>query len=271
MPTAPILQMQSETRGTVPAGAVEFAFHQISSLLRKASEPVLFGRVKLTMSADPAVELPAIAQLNLDLNGRPLRAQAAGENMREAIQRACDRLRVRLERAARHRRARQAGQAAANPATWRHQSRPSQPLPYFPRPLEERAMMRRKSYALAAETPDQAATEADLLDSDFHLFTEKSTGEDAVIYRSGSGYRLALAHPQAGRLGPVSPSIGVIPVPAPRLTVAEATGRLEATGEPFVFFRDAETDRGSLIYHRYDGHYGLIAPPAGHGRPTRDI
>jgi Sigma 54 modulation/S30EA ribosomal protein C terminus len=36
--------------------------------------------------------------------------------------------------------------------------------------------------------------------------------------------------------------------------------RLEAAGQPFLFFVNAETGRGNLIYHRYDGHYGLIAP-----------
>jgi hypothetical protein len=29
---------------------------------------------------------------------------------------------------------------------------------------------------------------------------------------------------------------------------------------PFLFFVDAERGRGAVLYHRYDGHYGLIAP-----------
>ena len=44
----------------------------------------------------------------------------------------------------------------------------------------------------------------------------------------------------------------------PRLTRAEATARLEALGQPFLFFVSRETRRGNLIYHRYDGHYGVI-------------
>ena len=70
-------------------------------------------------------------------------------------------------------------------------------------------MVWRKSYTLARQTPDDAATEAELLDYDFHLFTEKPTGEDSVIYRTADGYELALAHPRTGRLGPVGPSITV--------------------------------------------------------------
>ena len=121
-------------------------------------------------------------------------------------------------------------------------------------------MVRHKSYALARQTPDEAAAEAGLLGYDFHLFTEKSTGEDSVIYRTADGYRLALAHPRTRRLGPVHPSITVSKMPAPHLPVTEAATRLEATGQPFLFFVNAETGRGNLIYHRYDGHYGLIAP-----------
>jgi Sigma 54 modulation/S30EA ribosomal protein C terminus len=78
-----------------------------------------------------------------------------------------------------------------------------------------------------------------------------------VIHRTADGYRLALAHPLTGRLGPVGP---VGKMPAPRLSVTEAIARLDAAGEPFLFFNNAETGRGNLIYHRYDGHYGLIDP-----------
>jgi hypothetical protein len=30
-----------------------------------------------------------------------------------------------------------------------------------------------------------------------------------------------------------------------------------------VFFIDAATGRGSVVYHRYDGHYGLLVPAPG--------
>jgi Sigma 54 modulation/S30EA ribosomal protein C terminus len=225
-----------------------------------APEPVLFARVKLIMSTDPAVECPAIAQVSADLNGRLLRAQAAGQTMREAVEHACDRLRIQLERAARNWEAARGGRPVPGPGEWRHQSLPASQPPYVRRPAEERAVVRRKSYALARETPDEAIADAELMDYDFHLFTERSTGEDSVIYRTADGYRLALAHLRTGRLGPVDPSITVSKAPVPRLSVTEAAARLEAAGQPFLFFINAETGRGNLIYHRYDGHYGLITP-----------
>ena len=254
------VQVQAETRGAVPEGAASFGVHRVSSLLKMAPEPVLFARVKLTMAADPAVERPAMAQVNIDLNGRLIRAQAAGETMREATDHVCDRLRIRIQRAARNRAAIRGGQPVAAPGEWRHQSRPALRLPYYPRPPEERTIVRHKSYALAHESPAEAVADAELLGYDFHLFTEKSTGEDSVIYRSGDRYRLMMARPRTHRLGPVDPSITICPAPAPRLSIAGAVARLEAAGQPFLFFVNAETSRGNLIYHRYDGHYGLIAP-----------
>ena len=147
---------------------------QVSSLPRMAPEPVLFARVKLTMAADPAVEHPVIAQANIDLNGRLIGAQAAGQTMREAVGHACDRLRIRLGRAAQNWAAIRGGQPAGEPGEWR----------------------------LAHETPDEPAADAELVDYDFHRFTEKSTGEDSVIYRAGDGYRLALAHPRQPHVPP---------------------------------------------------------------------
>jgi hypothetical protein len=53
MAAAQTVQVRAETRGAVPEDAVSFAVHRVSSLLRVASEPVLFARVKLTMAAPP--------------------------------------------------------------------------------------------------------------------------------------------------------------------------------------------------------------------------
>jgi hypothetical protein len=56
------------------------------------------------------------------------------------------------------------------------------------------------------------------------------------------------------------PPVTLDPQPAPRLVLAEARERLELGGLPFVFFVDRDSHRGAVLYHRYDGHYGLITP-----------
>jgi ribosome-associated translation inhibitor RaiA len=255
--TAPV---RIEIHGRVPDGSRELAAAKVGPVLRLAAEPVLSARVMLAVAADPAVARPAFAQVTVDVNGRIVRAQAAEQTMRAAIERMAARLRVRLDRAARNWAALRGTVPTKEPGEWRHQSIPAHRPAYFPRPSEERDVIRHASYAGGRESPEEAAAELDLLDYDFHLFTERSTGQDSVIYRTTSGHRLAMALPELGRLGPVPGSVTVSKLPAPRLTVEEAAERLGAMGPPFLFFIDTDTGRGSLIYHRYDGHYGLIRP-----------
>ncbi|WP_370469006.1 sigma 54 modulation/S30EA ribosomal C-terminal domain-containing protein [Amycolatopsis sp. YIM 10] len=47
---------------------------------------------------------------------------------------------------------------------------------------------------------------------------------------------------------------------SPLLSTGEAVDRLNLIGLPFQFVIDAERGRGSVLYHRYDGHYGLTTP-----------
>jgi len=214
-----------ETHGRVPDGMRELADAKVGSLLRFASEPVLSARVTLTVAPDSAVTRPALAQATIDLNGQIVRAQASGQDMRAAIERMAARLRVRLDRSARD---------------WA-------------------AVIRRSGYASRPLTPDEAVAELDLLDYDFHLFTERSTGEDSVIYRLGDRYRLAQARPKPTRLGPLPAAVTLSEHAAPVLTLAEDIARLDWLGQPFVFFVNTETGRAGLLYHRYDGHYGLVS------------
>lgn len=253
------VSVQVEAHGRVPDGMRELASAKAGSLLRFASEPVLSARVTLAVSADPAVPRPAVAQATIDLNGRIVRAQAAGEDMRAAIEHLAVRLRVRLDRSARDWAARRGTLPTPEPGEWRHQSVPAHRPAYFPRPQAERAVIRRPGYALYPLSPEEAVAELALLDYDFHLFAERSTGEDSVLYRVGDRHRLLQARPMPERLGPLPKSITLSEHPAPVLSTAEAIGRLEWLGQPFVFFVTAETGRGNLLYHRYDGHYGLIS------------
>jgi Sigma 54 modulation/S30EA ribosomal protein C terminus len=256
--TQPV-QVQIETQGAVPEGMPELAIAKVDSLLRLAAEPVLHVRVMLTMAADPAVALPAVARVNVDLDGRLVRAQAAGRTMRESVEHMASRLRARLERSTRNWEARRGSRPADAPGEWRHQSIPAHHPSYFPRPAEERQVIRRRSHAAGRKTPEEALADLNLLDYDFYLFTDELTGHDSVIYRVAHGYRLAQAQlPRPRR--PLPPAMTQTSQPAPRLTVSGAIARLEALGLEFLFFVDTDTRRGCLIYHRYDGHYGLIVP-----------
>ena len=46
------------------------------------------------------------------------------------------------------------------------------------------------------------------------------------------------------------------------MTIDDAAVRMENAREPFVVFRDAETERINILYQRPDGRLGLIDPEA---------
>ena len=257
----PVVDVEVMTHGQLP-GAADYARRKIGGLGRLTHRPVLHARVKLSRHHDPALERPVVAQANFDVDGRLIRAQVQEATAREAIDRLEARLRHRLERAAEHWEARRGKLPAAGNHEWRHESKPTHRPSYFPCPVDERRVMRRKSFAMAPCTVDEAALEMDLLDYDFHLFNEKGTGSAGVIYRAGpTGYRVALVAPvTADQLSPFELPVTISTQPAPCITVERATERLSLLGLPFLFFIDAAQGRASVLYHRYDGHYGLITP-----------
>ncbi|MET9883364.1 sigma 54 modulation/S30EA ribosomal C-terminal domain-containing protein [Streptomyces sp. NPDC006430] len=263
-PSQPFVDVQVETRGGVSAEDTAYARDKVRAVFGQAPGPVLFARVRLTRFANPAMERPVVAQANLDVNGKPARAHVAGVSVTEAADLLRDRLGGVLARMAEHweaRRGRTHSPGAAH--EWRHGDEPAHRPGYFPRPAEEREVVRHKAFALAFESPDEAADDLEGLDYGFQLFTDAGSGEDSVLYRSDlEGYRLAQVHPRPDLIGPVAVPLTVSPAAAPRMTVAEARERLDVTGWPFVFFADAESGRGNVLYHRYDGHYGLITPIA---------
>lgn len=259
-----VLDIDVTTHGQLP-GAADYARDKIGALGPLTHEPVLHARVKLTRHPDPAIDRPVIAQANLNVNGRLVRAQVDGATAREAIDLLESRLRRRLERIAEHWEALRGRTPTSSPHEWRHQSEPTRRPDYFPRPPDERQVIRRKSFTLEPLTVDEAALEMDLLDYDFHLFTEKGTAFAGVLYRDGpTGYRLALVTPASQeQLAPFELPLTISSQPAPCLTVEEATERLGLLGLPFLFFIEAAQGRASVLYHRYDGHYGLIGPGGG--------
>jgi ribosome-associated translation inhibitor RaiA len=255
------LDVHVRTHGQVSNDAKTYAVRKIGDLGRLIDRPVLSARVRLTQSADRAVQRPAMAQANLDLNGRLLRAHVAGASMPEAIDALEGRLREQIDRWLPDWEALRGRQPVTQPGEWRHGETPAHRPPYFPRPADERTIVRHKAFTLARSTPEEAALDLEMLDYGFQLFTDADTGQDSVLYReSPTSYRLAQLRPQTDTARTTAVPLSVSPLPPPRLHVTEATERLDLSGMPFVFFENAATGRGNVVYHRYDGHYGLISP-----------
>ncbi|HEX6248221.1 MAG TPA: sigma 54 modulation/S30EA ribosomal C-terminal domain-containing protein [Nocardioidaceae bacterium] len=253
--TFPPAATEVRVRGTVPEDAADYARTKVGHVMDYANKPVLAARVVLTMSPDPAMERPARAEAAFDVSGTQVRAHAIASDMTGAVDLLEDKLKENLLQAQDRIRTRHRWIGYATDHEWRHGDLPTARGASFPRPPQEREIVRRKTFALAPMTPDEAAYEMGLLGHDFYLFTDSRTGKDAVVYRDGDG-RFAIRGEAVveGESAPLVEMVGT----APTLSESEAKARLELAGEPFVFYLDSETGRGHVLYLRYDGHYGLI-------------
>ncbi|MFE0459032.1 HPF/RaiA family ribosome-associated protein [Kitasatospora sp. NPDC058965] len=251
--TGPATEVLVETRGEVTSAAPDYARAKMLAVLGRLDEPVLAARVKLTQEANHAMAKPSLAQAVVDLNGRPVRAHVAAATMQEAVDLLQDRLNSRIARLRHHRDHHASAPAALQDGT-RHEHRPQ----HHARSTPERRIVRHKSYSLARQTAWEAVFELEAMDYDFHLFTDAASGYDSVVHRdrADDGYRLATTGP----LDEPVPGLPMSTVGVPRLAVAEAVARLDLGGLPFMFFTDVATGHGNVLYHRYDGHYGLITP-----------
>lgn len=243
-------------RGGVGRGAGVYARTKVLNALSVAHGPVLHAHVVLDRRHDPAVERHATAEATINVNGTTVRAQAAAPTMSEAIDELESRLRHQLVQLQERSRTRHRWTGVASEHEWRHGDIPRQRLPSFPRPVDSREVVRHKSFASRPMTVDEAAYEMDLLDHDFFLYVDVGSGTPAVVHRlPEGGYGV-----QGGSGAGPSQTVATVthePPPA-TMTDAQARVRLEADGEPFVFYFDGASGEGRVLYLRYDGHYGLI-------------
>lgn len=250
--------------GDIPDRARTQAQQMISRLARHIDEPILHARVKLAHSADPARGQRAVtAQANIDINGRLMRAQVTAPSADEGLDLLGNVLQHRISRFAQHWEAIRGGVPRAAPHEWRHASEPAHRPVFFPRPSQERQVVRHKAFEVARSTPDEAIEDLELMGYDFQLFTDLESDQDSVVYRGGpTGYRIAQLVPDAGRRWLTAEPLSVSTRPAPELDEDEAIERMNLAELPFLFYRDSASRRGHVLYRRYDGHYGIITPSA---------
>jgi ribosome-associated translation inhibitor RaiA len=252
-----------QCRGDVTPAEREYVEAKISHLPGLVGAPVLFARVVLTQHEDPARERPASAKGEVDVNGRVVQAHVAAATMHEAIDLLDARLRERIERFAHRQQSKHRRGRSPDPSQWHHGDRETSRPAYFPRPIEEREVVRTKTYAVDAMTPDEAAFDLEMLDHDFYLFVNLETGEDNVIARAGDA-GFVLSEPSAScSLTDTAAPIAHLDHRPPVAATAEAVDLLELGGLRHLFFLDPDDGRGRVLYHRYDGHYGLIEPAVG--------
>jgi ribosomal subunit interface protein len=265
MPDGDELDLTIATQGEVSDQAKEHARAKITRLVGYARDPILWAQVRLSVNDRPGRDRPAEVEAIIDINGTPVRAHVAARDIDEAIDLVDDRLMRRLKRheelvhrsgSDRHR------TGVADGHEWRHGDLPTQRPEWFDRSPDERQLVRKKTFALEPMTVDEAAFDLDMLGHDFYLFTELTTEVDAVIAYDPDAHGLALQLPEDTPGSPEGDAAAPVrrTPPAPRLTIDEAVERLDVGGERVVFFVNADLGRGNVVYHRYDGHYGVITP-----------
>jgi ribosome-associated translation inhibitor RaiA len=245
------------TKGRVSDADVEHAIRRLTPVLDKTGAPVLMARLNLEQKTNPARERPAVAKATIDVQGDLIRAHIAAETMRQAVDLVRERLRDQLDHRSERRRSVRERGAAAAPGSWRRGDVPTTRPEYFDRPVDERELVRRKSFSFGEMTPEEAAFDMEMMDHDFFLFVDLESGTDALVERTGDEYRLTTLRPIEAD---APTGFDFSEMQPTRLTVEEAAQRLDATGEPRVFFENSNTGRGNVVYMRYDGHYGLIEP-----------
>ncbi|MCH2411974.1 MAG: sigma 54 modulation/S30EA ribosomal C-terminal domain-containing protein [Acidimicrobiales bacterium] len=247
-----VCEVELLIRGVISPRDREQAIEKVQTLCELGHEPVLAAVVKLKVREKAALELPAIAEASIDLNGTPVRAHASGHSIAEAI----DLLHGRLSKRLRRRRD-------------RHEDRHHEPEPtpkhagYSTVPSDEREVVRHKTLAMYPMSLEEAADEMDQLDHGFYLFLDTDHDLDRVVYRNGDGSVHAVPAVAGEDLpGDTRPPIHSGSVVLNHLPLAEAAALLDETADAFVFFADPGSDlnRGNVLYRRFDGHYGLITP-----------
>jgi ribosomal subunit interface protein len=255
-----MIQVDVTMRGDLPDEAREQAEKKLGALDRYVDIPILSARVVLVQEANPRIERSARAEGEVDLNGPIVRAKVADLDPIAAV----DSLTQRLQRQLRSfvdRRTDQARRPTERKAgEWRHSSIATDRPDYFPRAPEEREIVRRKTFATDPLTPVEAAEEMELLDHDFYLFIERETDADAVAYHRDDG-RLGVIGPSG--IGWSGESAGIV-FEESRMTgptrLEDAVAEMNILNHRFMYFTDAASGCGNVIYMRYDGHYGLIEP-----------
>lgn len=243
-------------KGQMPLGVREYTQAKVAAAAGVCGRPVLSARAVVHRSADPAVARQFLVEVTLDVAGTPVRAEGDGASAHEAVDAVVERLERRVTALVDRWEERSRWLSVVTPGEWRHGDVPAPRRPWHPRAADEREVVRRSPRTGGPQSLDEAAWELDVSDAQFVLFTDATSGRDVVLHRREDG-RLGLAG--AWPADELPAPVVAEPEP-PRLEEEQARRRLEDGGEPFVFYVDAASSRGHVLYHRTDGHYGLVAP-----------
>lgn len=253
-----------EVQVVVPHGEVsdevkERAQREVADLERYAPGDVLFARVEFQQRDSQA---PSIStQVLLDVQGTIVQARSTAPDPQQSFDSARRRVLQSLHRLSERLQDRRHEPATVPDGQWRRGALPTDRPDHFPRPRAERQVVERVTHARGPASPEEAAFDLELLEDDWLLYVDETTGTDAVVRHlpdaDAFGLSVADGRPRISGDGPYDLRVDGPPA---ELTVEDAIERLDVGEESHVFFVDVHTSRGAVVHRRYDGHYGLVRP-----------
>lgn len=239
-----------------PDALADLAISKVDFLTKFIQRPALFGQLRLFHHSWD--RKPFAASLNVDGNGTTLYARSVGPSPELAIQGLEQRFHAEIERTTKRNESKRLRRRGSSHGEWHHGDIPAKRPNYWPRSTDEREMFSHPTFSFPVNVED--AIEEMLSDEfEFNLFTDPDTGTDSVVYLGEDGeIHLSRSIALEPEMGDDIYQPRLDPSVAPPLNVDDAIERLDTSNEPFVFFLDESTDRGAVLYHRYDGNLGLV-------------
>ncbi len=254
----------SEVQVVIPEGEVsdevkERAQREVADLERYAPREFLFARVEFTRRGSRAPSTST--QVLLDVQGTIVQARSTARDPQESFDIARGRVTQSLHRLSERLQDRRHEPATVPEGEWRHGALPTARPDHFPRPPEDREVVERVTHARGPASPEEAAFDLEMLEDDWLLYVDDATRTDAVVRHlpDEDGFGVSVVDGQAAISGDGPYDLRADPSP-PALAIDDAIERLDVGEEPHVFFVDTATERGAVVYRRYDGHYGLVRP-----------
>ncbi|NNE73202.1 MAG: HPF/RaiA family ribosome-associated protein [Acidimicrobiales bacterium] len=259
MPIAEDASFQVSTKGQVSRQVLERAEERLHRVADHCREPITKVDLRITEEKPLRGEPRVRAEATFEVTHGPVRAREHATTVEEAVDGMIERLRRRVDQheSRLHRIGKQRHDGVATEGSWHHGDVAATPRHPVPVPDGSATVIRRKSFAPAPMSVDEAAFDLDILDHDFYLFQEISSDETALISRAGDG-RFNLQIPADAELSldqeaPVDRSDGPVV-----LDIASAQRLLDENLDPFVFHRTEAGRPGQVLYRRFDGGYGVI-------------